>query len=333
MDMKQEMRLIRDYVDGERAYTGVKEIANFHRIQASTGFRAAAEHVCGVLKKEGFDSTIRSYPFDEKKWYWTCKSFLEWDCKDAWCDLVVPEQRRLTDFRANNIAVIQKSFPCDYSDTPLDVVMLDQGPDESHYEGLDLKGKIIFVHDAFNPYMGWALQKRGAVGIITDFMREVPGVRDRYDLFDIKNYTSFWCRDTTKEPHAFGFVLTPREGDQLAALCRKMAAEHAADPSKPQYPQVTCKVDSSLYPGAVEVVDTFLPGETDEEILVVAHLCHPRASANDNASGVAAGMEMLRPLKELTEGGKLPPSSAASGSSSSPNSPAPTPIWRAGSRN
>lgn len=305
--MRQEMRLIKKFVDGERAYTDVKEVSNFHRIQASTGFRKAAEHVCNSMKAAGFDSTVHSYAFDEKKWYWTCKSFLEWNCDGAWCDVVYPTNFRLADFKANNIAVIQKSFPCDYSNTPVDVVMLDKGSDESNYEGLDLKGKIIFVRDAFNPYMEWALKKRGAIGFITDFMREVPGVRNRYDLFDIKNYTSFWWRDTTKEPNAFGFVLTPREGEEFAKICRQVAAEHAADPSKPAYPQVTCKVDSSLYPGAVEVVDTFLPGETDEEILIVAHLCHPRASANDNASGVGASMEVLRVLKQLIEDGKIAP--------------------------
>lgn len=305
--MKNEMRIIKDYVDGERAYTDVKEVSNFHRIQASTGYRAAAQHVCNTLQSQGFNTTIRSYPFDGKRWYWSCKSFLEWDCKGGWCDLVLPEKHRIADFRANNISVIQKSWPCDYSDTPLDLVMLDKGPDESNYEGLDLKGKMIFIHGDFNPYLEWAIQKRGAVGIVTDFMRTVPGVRERYDLLDIKNYVSFWWKDTETQPHTFGYVLSPREGDQLAEICRKMAAEHAADPSKPQYPQVTCKMDSSLYPGAVEVVDTLLPGESDEEILIVSHLCHPRASANDNASGIGASMEVLRTLKELTESGKLPP--------------------------
>ena len=45
----------------------------------------------------------------------------------------------------------------------------------------------------------------------------------------------------------------------------------------------------------------------DEEVLIVAHLCHPRASANDNASGVAAAMEAARVLHDLTESGELAP--------------------------
>lgn len=305
--MREYLSRIREAVNGERAYTDVLEVTNFHRIQVSTGYRAAAEHVLKKLRSDGISCQLLQYPSNEKTWYWTCKTFLEWDCKDAWCDLVTPERKRIADFRANNIAVVQKSFPCDYSNTPLDIVMLDKGPDEAAYEGIDLKGKIVFIRDAFNPYMEWAFNKRGAVGFITDFMRVVPGVRARSDLYDIRNYTSFWWKDTAAEPNIFGFVLTPRQGDELAALINQMKAEHEADASKPACPQVLCKVDSKLYDGFVDVVEATLPGETKEEVLVIAHLCHPRASANDNASGVSCAMETMRVLKQLLDTKQIPP--------------------------
>jgi hypothetical protein len=40
--------------------------------------------------------------------------------------------------------------------------------------------------------------------------------------------------------------------------------------------------------GSMPLVTGHLPGETSAEVLFVAHLCHPRPGANDNASGVAA---------------------------------------------
>ena len=136
--MREYIDIIRDAVSGERAYSEVLEVTNFHRIQASTGYRAAAEHVAKKLQADGIACQVLQYPSNEKTWYWASKAFKEWDCKGGWCDLVVPQRKRIADFRANNISVVQKSFPCDYSDTPLDVVMLDMGPDESAYEGLDL---------------------------------------------------------------------------------------------------------------------------------------------------------------------------------------------------
>ena len=81
---------------------------------------------------------------------------------------------------------------------------------------------------------------------------------------------------------------------------------HQKDSSLNPYVQVRCYCDASLYNGSLEVVEATIKGESSEEILLVAHLCHPRSSANDNASGVACGMEVLRVLKRLQDSGELP---------------------------
>jgi len=56
----------------------------------------------------------------------------------------------------------------------------------------------------------------------------------------------------------------------------------------------------------MEVVQGDVPGETDEVVLIVAHLCHPQPSANDNASGAAAALEAARTLNSLIRSGALP---------------------------
>ena len=304
--MKEIVEKIKNTVSGERTFFTVREISNFHRIQASTGFRAAAQHVHKRLEQDGIQTKICSYPADGKTWYLTQKIFKEWDCKDARLDLVLPA-RRLADFKTNNTSIIQKSYPCDYRNQPLDIVLLDKGADASQYEDLELKGKLIFIREHFDGYMDWAVKEKCAAGIISDFVRPMKGVRERGDLYDILNYTSFWWKHTDDEPQVFGFILTPREGDRLAEVCRSVRESHAKDPTSPQYPQATCYVDSAIYEGAIEVVEAFLPGETDEELMIVSHLCHPRSSANDNASGVSASMEAVKVLKELTESGQLAP--------------------------
>lgn len=303
--MQAFLTKIKNTVSGDRAFYLVREISNFHRIQASTGYRAAAKYVTSKLQADGFDVHIKSYPADGKTWFFTSKMFKEWDCKAGSLNLVNPE-KCLADFNRNNLSVIQKSYPCDYRDQPLEIVLMDKGNDAKNYKAVDLKGKLLFVRDPFIDYMDWAIKERGAVGFISDFMREIPGVRARYDLHDILNYTSFWWKHSTDEPQAFGFVLTPRDGDELAKLCREMKQEHEKDPAKDEYPKATCYIDAKLYEGEIEVVETLLPGDTDEEVLIVAHLCHPRSSANDNASGVAASIEAVKAIKELTERGALP---------------------------
>ncbi len=67
------------------------------------------------------------------------------------------------------------------------------------------------------------------------------------------------------------------------------------------------KVDSRLYDGTMEVVSGDHPRQAQtSEIVVVAHLCHPIPSANDNASGAAAALEAARALQSLVSSGQLP---------------------------
>jgi hypothetical protein len=65
-------------------------------------------------------------------------------------------------------------------------------------------------------------------------------------------------------------------------------------------------VDSRFYDGTFEVVSALIPGTTGQEVLSVSHLCHPQPSANDNASGVAANIEIAATLRRLIDQGRLP---------------------------
>jgi hypothetical protein len=94
-------------------------------------------------------------------------------------------------------------------------------------------------------------------------------------------------------------VLTPRQGNAL----RKLVREHRTE-GKPA-PRVRARVVSRLYDGQMEVVTACIPGRSKDQVLVVAHLCHPQPSANDNASGCAAALELMRALQHLIKQGQL----------------------------
>ena len=50
-------------------------------------------------------------------------------------------------------------------------------------------------------------------------------------------------------------------------------------------------VDSTLEPGSLTYGELFLPGSTDDEILISAHVCHP-SLADDNLSGIAVAIAL-----------------------------------------
>jgi hypothetical protein len=67
------------------------------------------------------------------------------------------------------------------------------------------------------------------------------------------------------------------------------------------------RIDATLGPGQLTVVHAWIRGSKDPEaeVLISGHLDHPKWSANDNASGSAAMLEMVRTLHTLISSGKL----------------------------
>ena len=290
--MKQTFEILKNSIDKNRLFNNVKEVSSFHRIQATPGYRQAANYVCDKLIKEGIDAKVLSYEANNDKFYLNAKMFKEWDYKEAYIEVVEPNIK-LADILGNPTSIVQRSYPYDFTDGR-QMIYLDKGSDPDNYKDVDFTNKIIFIRGEFHAYL-WAI-KKGAVGFVTDFVREVPKVRDRYDLYDALNYTSFGWKHTEDEIPTFGFVLTPKMGDQLAKLFEGRSSL-----------LVKGKVDTSLYNGHLEVVEATLPGKCDEEVLLTAHLCHPKCSCNDNASGVSVAMEAIRVIKELIDKQKLEP--------------------------
>jgi hypothetical protein len=285
---------------GQAAWQIVADLGRFHRIQASPGYRQAAQLVYDLLVREGLEAEMLSYPANQEATFWAWPSFQEWDCSEATLRLVDPGNGAtaqlcspgtvLADFRASPMSLIQRSIPFEGE---VEVVLVEDGVKESDYDGLDVAGKVVLSRGDVRRVQELAVEQRGALGILFDGMRVVSPVRPQGDLADVRQYTSFWWRPG--DTQCFGFVLTPRQGQALRRLLK--------DGDAPV--RIHAKVDSRLYDGALELVQATIPGQAEEEILVVAHLCHPQPSANDNASGAAAALEAARTLHVLVANGDL----------------------------
>jgi len=300
LSIKELMDRFQGSVSGQRAWQTVVDLTRYHRIQASPGYRAAAQYMLERLQAAGVDARIHSYAADGKTVFWTSSLSEEWMAEEATLDLLLPGEppERLADFRACPI-LIQRSASFEGE---AEVVAVEKGERPEAYEGLDVAGKVVLTDGDVQQVYEQAVVRRGAVGILFDSMRTLPPVRERIDLPDGRHYTSFWWgpEDETK---CFGFVLTPRQGDSLRRRLREPDA-HGDGESEPV--RVRARVVTRLYEGAFEVVEAFVPGEEAEEIVLVAHLCHPRPSANDNASGSAALLEAVVVLQRLLTSGEMP---------------------------
>jgi aminopeptidase YwaD len=296
---KSLWRTLQEECSGTAAYQAIADISRYHRIQASPGYRQAARHVYERLLEVGLQVEILDYPADADTTFWCARSFQEWDARAATLHLIEPQDqaRKLADYREVPISLIQRSVAFDGE---VEVVAVERGDKPEEYEGLDVTGKVVLARARAQRVYDLAVRRRGAVGIISDGMMEVEPVRPAWALPDAIQYTSFWWFGGNEERKCFGFALSPREGERLRRLI------HQRQESGKGPVRVRAHVDAHLYDGTLEVVSATIPGESDEEVMLVGHLCHPQPSCNDNASGAAAVMEVARALQSLVATGELP---------------------------
>jgi Peptidase family M28 len=284
-------------VSGVAAKNLVARISQWHRIQASPMYREAAEWVHATLHGWGVQSEIERYAAREGTMAWGEPLFQEWSCDEAMLHLVELDgaQKKLADYREVPLSLMPRSAP---AQGEYEVVVVDGGERPEHYAGLDVRGKLVLTRSQPMAVHHLAIERFGAAGLIFDGMRSIPQVCPPGDLQDDIQYASWWWWGG--ETKAFGFALSPRAGAGLRRTIERRARRGEAPV------RVRALVRSQFADGTIEAVTAQIEGETDEQVLIVGHLCHPAPFANDNASGAAAVMEAARALQALIAGGRLP---------------------------
>ncbi len=285
-------------VSGSIAKSYVAQIARFHRIQASPMYHEAAEYVKGELKRLGLrDARIEQFPADGKHMYWTHRSPVGWEVRDAELSLVEPEERLLASYRdiPQSLQTFSKGTP--KGGVLAELVDVGSGVEDEDYRGKKVKGKLVLATGRARLVHEQAVFKRGAAGVITDSLTfEFPNVRETIDIPDAHGYQGLWPASDELNKLAFGFSLSKRQGNQLRKLLKSGNKV-----------KLRATVDARLYPSHSEVVTATIRGTEcpDEEIFVIGHLCHPKPGANDNASGSGAVLEVARVVSTLIKSGSV----------------------------
>ena len=285
---------VAEEASGERALEDVSSISRFHRIQASPGYRQAAGYCVDHMLECSENARVIHYPAEDGVQFWSFPSFEEWSGRRGLLKIMAPDELagKVADFEACPISLIQRSAPTPRGGLVAEIVYAGRGESPSDYKGA--RGKIAIV-DAYAPHTVYdAAVGAGARGIIIYRQRPLAPVRRGSGLPGIRPYCSFWW----DEKDLLGFVLTPEDGELLVSYLRSPQA-------KKRPVKAWALVDGERYPGTMEVVTSLIPGLDEKEILLIAHLCHPRPSAGDNASGVAVALEVHRLLNVLIRTGRL----------------------------
>ncbi len=310
----KELKIINKEFSGVNAKEIIGGIAQYHRIQSSPGFRAAAKFCHNKVESYGVaDVKTHTYPAIGSNHYWGNPVPKEWSIESSSLELVEPKKQAkiISRFFVDNCSVIQRSKATPKEGIEAEVVILPRGLTEEEMKKHGIKGKFILTDDTdLTKLRLLAVNKLGAVGIIYDLVSELPPFRTRANFPTARRYTSFWYGKNGGEGDALGFVLSATEGNDLRKLIENTEKKNKKLKEKGKEGNekvvLRAKVDAKFYDGEMEVVDFFIPGkEKGQEVLAVAHLCHPKPGAVDNASGCGTLIEVARSLEKLIADGTI----------------------------
>jgi aminopeptidase YwaD len=336
--------LFHEALSGELAKEHVIAITRHHRIQGSRGYRDAAGYVLAQLAAHGYaapgaaapgaaapghaspgsDATgvadaelvaqgraaggepgscraddapsawIESFVSDGRAVYQTWQSPPGWEIDSAELRLLSPSAspggERLVGFPEIAMSVITYS---NAGDVTAPLVWVGSGEREEDYAGRDVRGRFVLATGYGGAVHRLAVLGHGAAGLVC-FLDDARAA----DHPDMLAYTGMWPRTDELARTTFGFNLTHRQGSRLRDLL-------ASGQEVTLRGQVQGR---GLEPFFMDVVCAVIPGSEhpEEELVFSAHLDHPKESANDNASGSGAILDIAGTLADLVASGRLP---------------------------
>lgn len=290
------LNIIQNEVSGERAWDMVSKISRFHRIRGGgegSDYNACVEWLAQELEKIGIrDVRIKKYKADGFKKYFLWNSLVGWRVKEAELWLLKPTKKLMARFSDQAVSLMPYSQG---ANVETEVVYVGDGKSDDEYKGKDIKGKIVFaVGGGGSQVHREAVLKRGAVGVLVG-----PTAReDRVQFADLIEVNRLSPTGEEREKTGFGFSLSRRQEKELMSYFRS---------GKRVF--VKAVVNAELFDGDMPVLEAVITGKRfpSQEIIIMGHLDHYKPGANDNASGSAGMIEMVRNIIALIEKGAIPP--------------------------
>ena len=282
MDLDQLVSRLAEEMSGARAKRIVEGISRFHRIQGSPGYNDAIDHVRAALAAVGIESKVHEYPADgrSKTYEWTAPP--AWSVRSGSLHQTEPKERVLTSFDEIPQSVVVHS-PGGAVDGEL--VHVGVGATDEDYEEADIGGKVVLACGRASEVEKKA-GPRGAVGIVI-----YPDSERASADHDLVQYQGIFPRADEIEALVPAFSISRREADRLIK-------ELGRGPVR-----LRGEIDAGFIDDELRVLEALVHGEDPSagEVVLVAHICHPRQSANDNASGSGLLVEVARALQSLRE--------------------------------
>ncbi|MFV2010761.1 MULTISPECIES: DUF4910 domain-containing protein [unclassified Micromonospora] len=276
MRLSQLVAAVHDGIEVDAAMVDVAEVARHDRYQASAGIHAAAGYVAQRAADAGLrDVTVHTFPADGARRWWTYQAPMSWTPVRA---SLRHGGETLIDYPAQPYTLAAYSAPTRAGGVAAPLLRWS-----AMCAGTDPTGALVLLDDVRVPFPECARRAAagGAVAVAADpLSTRTDRFADQVGRLELLPGAAL-----------AGFSLTAAQLARLSAAADRGEA-------------VTVEVAVAGSTATMPVVTGVLPGDGGgDEFLLSAHLCHPRPSANDNASGVAALLATARLLGARPVGG------------------------------
>ncbi|MEM2194385.1 MAG: DUF4910 domain-containing protein [Candidatus Methanomethylicia archaeon] len=281
------LKFISRELSGIRAKEYVTGISCFHRVQSSIGLNEAINYIESQLRSFGIETFTECFPADGKTRFFTFTSPICWHVDDGELIVTKPREMLIGRFNDSPTLIIAHSGSTPPEGVEANVAYVGSGVSDLDYYGRNVNGRFVLAYGRAVNVFRKAVLKYNALGIMV-FQR------DRIETPEAIPYQSLWIDSDLVDKTCPAFSIPLRYAEKIIHWL-----ERGEDV------RVKAKVSSRIYVGEFKVLSGIIRGECDEEIWLIAHACHPKPSANDNASGSGLLIEIARTLKTLIDSGRI----------------------------
>jgi len=288
--IEEYFRDVRAMYSGDRAKEVVAFMDGKFRVPGNAGFDASIDHVVEVLTAAGYVAEEDASP-DAALTYRVQHRVMDeptWEPVSGSLDLLGPTGGPLLEYSSNMNMMAINSYSTSPQGLEAELVYVGDGGAEQ-FEGLDVRGKVVFGETNVRRLFSEAVQNRGAIGVLSYSM-------PAYTRPEINQHSiQFSGLPMDPEHRSWGVRLSYAARERL-----KQALD--AGPVR-----VRVTLETRIYEADELELIADVHGRThpDERFVLSAHVQEP--GANDNASGVAAQAEVARVLAELVRNGSFQP--------------------------
>jgi hypothetical protein len=297
---EEQKRAIYREISGTRAQDIIGRLAQFHRLAGSREILAAMNIIREEFEAARLEQVrMEHFPIDGDHSYWTWDTPCIWEERDAHLAIVSPESERklIARFSETPISLLGGSTSTGPDGWEGELVDVGRGenPEEYARAGRRVRGRLVLAHGNSLLVHQQAVARRGAAGML--LARDPAADPDHPDTITASGV----FLSAAREHPFFGFAISQR---QLAMLRSALARLD----KKNKTLRLAAAVRAEYRTGQFRALSGLIRGTEHprEELILVAHICHPKPSANDNASGCALLAEMARTLRVLQRTRALP---------------------------